>query len=137
MELKSESMRIPPGSLSFFFFFLLPLSSSSALLLFSPLTSLLSSSARLFLLLFLSSKPLPLSSTKEERKKEEEAKEDRIHVDVQQLRPVLHLLKCHGQGIVVLVLLDEPLEAQRASNVATLADVDKGNVLGQLKVLQP
>ena len=48
-----------------------------------------------------------------------------IHVDINDLGAVLHLLARHGQGFFELAVQDEPREGLGAGNVGALAHVDE------------
>jgi hypothetical protein len=48
-----------------------------------------------------------------------------VHVDVDDLRPVFHLLAGHGQRVLVATLQDHAGEGLGAGDVGALADVDK------------
>ena len=48
-----------------------------------------------------------------------------VHVDVEHLRAVLHLLAGDGERLLVLLLLDQSEELTRAGHVASLADVEE------------
>ena len=48
-----------------------------------------------------------------------------VHVDVEHLRAVLHLLAGDGERLLVLLLLDQSEELARAGHVASLADVEE------------
>ncbi len=59
-----------------------------------------------------------------------------VHVDVDDLGAVLHLVPGHIQGGVVFLVEDELLEARRAGDVGALADVDEQRVLADGEGLQ-
>jgi hypothetical protein len=51
-----------------------------------------------------------------------------VHVDVDDLRAVFHLLARHGQGLLELAVQDHPREGLGAGDVGALADVDEQRV---------
>ena len=48
-----------------------------------------------------------------------------VHVDVDDLGAVFHLLPCHRKRVVVAAFEDHPGERLRAGDVGTFADVDE------------
>ncbi len=48
-----------------------------------------------------------------------------VHVDVDHLRAVFHLLACHGQRLIVLFVENQSCEGTRAGDVGALADIDE------------
>ena len=59
-----------------------------------------------------------------------------VHVDVDDLRAVLHLLERDLERFAVLVVLDQATELGRARDVGAFADVDEGDVVGERERLQ-
>ena len=60
-----------------------------------------------------------------------------VHVDVEHLRAVLHLLAGDGERLLVLLLLDQSEELTRAGHVASLADVEEVVFRLHLQQIQP
>ena len=56
-----------------------------------------------------------------------------VHVDVDDLRAVLHLLPRHFQGLDVVAALDQSAEPGGACDVRTFADIDEQRVRGDFK----
>ena len=52
-----------------------------------------------------------------------------VHVDVDDLRAVFHLLAGHGQGFFVLAVQNHPRKRLGAGDVGALAHVDEQGVL--------
>ncbi len=59
-----------------------------------------------------------------------------VHIDVDNLRPALHLLTRHGQGLVVFFFTDQAQKHLAARHVGAFTDVDKQRVLIDIKGLQ-
>jgi hypothetical protein len=59
-----------------------------------------------------------------------------VHVDVDDLRAVLHLLPRHGQRIVVAAFEDHAGEGFGAGDVGALANVDEQAVVGDVEGLR-
>ena len=59
-----------------------------------------------------------------------------VHVDVDDLGAVLHLVASDVERRGVVVLLDQPAELGRAGDVRALADVDERDVVGQVERLE-
>jgi hypothetical protein len=53
-----------------------------------------------------------------------------VHVDVDDLRAVLHLLARDADRLLVLLVQDHPREGLRAGDVGALADVDEQRIVG-------
>ena len=60
-----------------------------------------------------------------------------VHVDVDDLGAVLHLVAGDVERRGVVVVLDQPAELGRAGDVGPLADVDERDVVGEGERLEP
>jgi hypothetical protein len=59
-----------------------------------------------------------------------------VHVDVDDLRAVLHLLEGDFERFAVFVVLDQATELRRAGDVGAFADVDERDVVGERERLE-
>ena len=50
-----------------------------------------------------------------------------VHIDVDHLRSVLHLLACDGESLIIFLFLDKSEELARTSHIASLAHIDKSH----------
>ena len=60
-----------------------------------------------------------------------------VHVDVDDLRTVLHLLARDGERFAIVAREDQACECLRAGDVGAFADVDEERVVGDVERLEP